>query len=116
MTKNSSQTCMPPCLKNTIQELTKSFRYSDTAPPIQREPSLPPEVNTATDAVAPQTDINMESEPSQALSSSTNHAANGMDSSISVNENGHDIGSSSMYRDDHRAEKEDTPIGIKEDG
>ena len=58
----------------------------------------------------------MESEETQAPSSSTDHAPNGMDASMAINENRHDMGSSSMYRDDHRVEKEDTPIGIKEDG
>jgi len=96
--------------------IDKSSRYSDTAPPMQREPSSGPEVGTVTDAAAPQMDSNMESEQIQVPPIGTDHTANGMDASITVNENGHDMGSSSMYRDDHRAEKEDTPIGIKEDG
>jgi hypothetical protein len=68
------------------------------------------------DVTAPQTDNNMELEHTQVPPIGIDHAANGMDASMAVNENGHDIGSSSMYRDDNRAEKEDTPIGIKEDG
>ena len=105
-----------PFLEEYDKGIDKSSRYSDTAPPLQRETSSAPEVNTVTDAVAPQTDSHMELEQIQAPSSNTDHAANGMDGSMAVNENGHDIASSSMYRDDHRAEKEDSPIGIKEDG
>lgn len=96
--------------------IDKCSRYSDTAPPQQNEPSSALEVSTMTDAAVPQTDSHMESEQTQAPSTSIDHATNGMDSSIGIHENGHDIGSSSMYRDDHHAEKEDTPIGIKEDG
>jgi len=94
----------------------ESSRYSDTAPPIQREPSSAPELSAVTDATTSQTDSNMESELTQPPPIGTNHATNGMDALTTIHENGHDIGSSSMYRDDHHAEKEDTPIGIKEDG
>jgi len=116
MTKSSSQTCTYPLPEEYDKGIDKSSRYSDTAPPIQREPSSAPDVSTLTHAAAPQMDSNMESEETQAPSSSTDRAPNGMDASMAINENGHDMGSSSMYRDDHRAEKEDTPIGIKEDG
>ena len=116
MTKSSSQTCTYPLPEEYDKGIDKSSRYSDTAPPIQREPSSAPDVSTLTHAAAPQMDSNMESEETQAPSSSTDRAPNGMYASMAINENGHDMGSSSMYRDDHRAEKEDTPIGIKEDG
>ena len=103
-------------LEHFNKEIDKSSRYSDTAPPVQREPSSGPDIGTVTDAVAPQMDTNMESEQIQAFPSGIDSTANGMDASNTINENGHDTSSSSMYRDDHHAEKEDTPIGIKEDG
>jgi hypothetical protein len=105
-----------PVTEEYDKGVDKSSRYSDTAPPIQREPSPAPELSAVTDAAASQTDSNMESEQTQAPPIHTDHTANGMDASTAVHENGHDFGSSSMYRDDQRAEKEDTPIGIKEDG
>jgi len=98
------------------REIDTSSRYTDTAPFAQREPSSAPEVSTVIDVAAPPLDGNMESEQTQAPPSGPDHTANGMDASIAANENGHDMGSSSMYRDDQRGEKEDTPIGIKEDG
>lgn len=82
--------------------------YADDAPPAAHIE------DTSTEVAAPtlDNDVTVRNED---LSGGVDASANGLDTWGEANENGH-ISSHQMERDDSRADYEDSPIGIKEDG
>ena len=89
--------------------------YADDAPAAQ--PQAPtPDIGIATEATAPTADNEMAVRSTEDNAANFDASANGIDTWDGGNENGHHADSQEMARDDSRADHEDTPIGIKEDG
>jgi hypothetical protein len=89
--------------------------YADDAPPAQAKAPTP-DVGVATEVTAQIADNEVALKSNEDNTASFDASANGIDTWDGGNENGHHIDSQEMIREDSRADNEDIPIGIKEDG
>jgi hypothetical protein len=89
--------------------------YADDALPAEAHAPAAPIEHTSTEITTPTLDNNV-TVRNEDLSGGIDASANGLDTWGEANENGHHISSHQMERDDSRADYEDSPIGIKEDG
>lgn len=89
--------------------------YADDAPPAVAQALAAPIEDTSPEVAVPtfDNDVTARNEDPSGVADAS---ANGTDTWGETNENGHNIGSHEMERDDSRADYEDSPIGIKEDG